>query len=55
LGRTQLGVALNIYNLFNRTNYDAKSVVGLLGSPVFGQALAAHPKRQVEIGLRFRF
>ena len=48
-------LVLNVYNLFNRTNLHPGSVQQSQQSKLFGQALAALPKRQVEVGIRARF
>ncbi|MGH9489365.1 MAG: TonB-dependent receptor domain-containing protein [Terriglobales bacterium] len=41
------------FNLFNHVNFS--SYDGVLGSPLFGQPLAAGPARRMEAGLWFRF
>jgi outer membrane receptor protein involved in Fe transport len=51
----QVALVTNIYNLFNRTNLDPRSVAGTLGSPLFAQARGALAKRQIEVGLQARF
>jgi outer membrane receptor protein involved in Fe transport len=55
VGRANLGIILNVYNLLNRTNLNASSVVESIQSQVFGQALTALPRRQAEIGMEVRF
>ncbi len=55
VGSSELGIRLNVYNLLNRTNLSPYSVIGNLQSPSFGLALAALPRRQVELGLEARF
>ncbi|MEN8375357.1 MAG: TonB-dependent receptor [Gemmatimonadota bacterium] len=51
-GRARIGLALNVYNLFNTTNGLPNSVPTIVGSPLFGQAAAAFPGRQLELGVR---
>jgi len=55
VGAGQFALTFNIYNLFNRTNYDAKSIVGNLQSDLFGQPLAALSKRQIELGIQAKY
>lgn len=55
IDRARAGVVFNVYNLFNRTNFDPASYVGHLASPLFGQPTAAFPRRQVELGLQAAF
>jgi hypothetical protein len=50
-----VALVANVYNLFNRTNLDPRSVVGTLASPLLGRARSALAKRQVEVGLQARF
>ena len=54
-GRAQIGIIANVYNLFNNTNLIPTSVNVNLLAPTFGQALAAFPKRQVEVGVQVRY
>ncbi|MCH7717066.1 MAG: hypothetical protein IH876_13110 [Gemmatimonadetes bacterium] len=45
----------NVYNVLNTTNLDPESVVAnLQAGALFGQALAARPKRQIELGVQIR-
>jgi len=55
IGRGELELRLNVYNLTNRTNLLPESVIGDQRSQLFGQPLAAARKRQAEIGLSARF
>jgi Carboxypeptidase regulatory-like domain/TonB dependent receptor-like, beta-barrel len=54
IGASQVSIVANVYNLLNRSNLLPNSVVGVVSSPQFGQALGAHAKRQVEVGLFVR-
>ena len=55
VGRRNIGLMLNIYNVFNTTNLDPESVVAnLQAGDLLGQALAALPKRQIELGVQIR-
>lgn len=55
IDRARAGVAFNVYNLFNRTNFDPASYDGHIASAQFGQPTAAFPRRQVELGLQAAF
>ncbi len=48
-----LQVRLEIYNVFNWTNFDLPD--NFLGSPTFGQILSAGAPRRVQVGARFVF
>jgi hypothetical protein len=48
-----VSASLEAFNLLNRTNY--VGFVGNLSSPFFGRAVASHPARRLQAGLRFRF
>lgn len=54
-GRARMELQVNLYNLFNTTNGDPSSVRNNIQSPLFGQALAAFPGRQMEVGLQARW
>jgi hypothetical protein len=54
-GAARFGLAINVYNLFNTTNGVPSSVQNIIGLPNFGQARAAYPGRQVEMGLQVRW
>jgi hypothetical protein len=53
-GDRRLSVMANVYNLFNTTNLDSESVTRSRLSPSFGTAVAALPKRQIELGVQIR-
>jgi outer membrane receptor protein involved in Fe transport len=53
--RGEVGLVANVYNLFNRTNYDARSVVINQQAASFGEPLGAYPKRQVEVGVELKY
>ena len=53
--RGQVGVIFNLYNIFNATNLNPVSVNVNMLSPTFGQALAAFPGRQAELGVQVRY
>jgi outer membrane receptor protein involved in Fe transport len=55
VGDADVGITFNVYNLFNRTNLTSTSVMENIQSSLYGEALAAHPKRQGEIGMQVRF
>lgn len=44
---------LDIFNVFNRVN--RTSIVGVLGSSLFGQAVAARQPRTIQLSARYRF
>jgi hypothetical protein len=48
-----LRLALDAFNALNRVNYSR--VVGNLSSPFFGQPIAAHPARKVQLSLQIKF
>ena len=55
LGSRNIGLMFNVYNVLNTTNLDPESVVAnLQAGALFGQALAARPKRQIELGVQIR-
>jgi outer membrane receptor protein involved in Fe transport len=53
-GLLQVGVQVNVYNLFSTTNGDPAFVQNIPRLPGFGQSLVAYPRRQVELGLQIR-
>lgn len=55
VGGARLRVQANVYNLLNRTNLNPSSVVNTLSSPLFGAAVTALTRRQVEIGTQLAF
>jgi hypothetical protein len=48
-----LTVSLNSFNVFNHPNY--VTYIGALGSPLFGQPVAANPPRRTQLNLEFKF
>ncbi len=54
-GPQQIALVANVYNIFNTTNLDPESVIGVLEAQLFGQAVAAFPKRQGEVGVQVAF
>lgn len=54
-GSIRTTVELNAYNLFNHVNGMPSSVQNVVGAPRFGEALAAFPARQLEVGLRMEW
>ncbi len=52
-GRRSVTLYLQAYNAFNRVN--PSSYVGILSSPLFGQAIAASPPRRFEAGANLSF
>jgi len=66
LGRGELELMLEVFNLFNTTNYDVGSVVNNefivdpqtfrpVPNPEFGIYTATHPPREIQLGLRYSF
>lgn len=55
LGRVETGLVLNIYNVFNHTNFDPSSYNGNMQSGQFGEPTSAFPRRQLELGLQAAF
>ena len=51
LGRGALQIRLELFNLFNWTNFDLPD--NFLGSPTFGQILSAGAPRRMQLGLRY--
>jgi outer membrane receptor protein involved in Fe transport len=51
-GGGRVAIMANVYNLFNRTNLAPTSLNRNLLSPSFGEALAALPKRQLELSVQ---
>lgn len=49
----ELEARINVFNVTNRTNFAAVDVI--VGSPTFGEASGAFPRRQVEIGVQARY
>lgn len=52
-GRRNVSLYLQAYNVLNRVN--PSSYVGIISSPLFGQAIAAAPARRFEIGANLSF
>jgi hypothetical protein len=44
---------LDVFNVFNRVN--RTSIVGVLSSPLFGQAVGARQPRAIQLSARYRF
>ena len=66
LGRGELELMLEVFNLFNTTNYDVGSVVNnelivdpqtfqVVPNPEFGAYTATLPPREIQLGLRYSF
>jgi hypothetical protein len=55
VGGAKVRVQANVYNLLNRTNLNPSSVVTTVDSPLFGTAVTAFARRQVEIGTQLSF
>ncbi len=53
VGDTRLQLRLEVFNLFNRTNYDLPDA--FLGSPTFGRILSAGAPRRVQLGVKALF
>jgi len=51
-GGRDVGLMLNIYNALNTTNFDPEFVT--VWGDTLGEALAAHAKRQIELGVQVR-
>ena len=52
-GRRNVSLYLQAYNVLNRVN--PSSYVGIMTSPLFGQAVAASPPRRFEVGANLSF
>jgi hypothetical protein len=52
-GRRNVSLYLQAYNVLNRVN--PSSYVGIVTSPLFGQAVAASPPRRFEVGANLSF
>jgi hypothetical protein len=52
-GGTRLELRWEVFNLFNRTNFDVPSRV--FGTPNFGRIFSAQPARQMQFGIKFIF
>jgi len=52
-GRRNVSVYLQAYNALNRVN--PSSYVGIVTSPLFGQAVSAAPPRRFEMGANLSF
>lgn len=48
-----INVGLSAFNILNHTNY--MNYIGSIRSPLFGQATAALPGRQLQFGIRYEF
>ena len=53
LDRGQLQVRIELYNVFNWTNFGLPD--NFLGSPTFGQVLSAGAPRRVQVGVKWLF
>ena len=53
VGDARLQLRLEVFNLFNRTNYDLPDA--FLGSPTFGRILSAGAPRRVQLGVKALF
>lgn len=53
VGRTQLGLQADVFNLFNRVNLNNPEMN--INSNNYGRIASAGPPRQVQIGIRFEF
>ena len=51
--RGALQIRLEVFNVFNRTNFDLPD--NFFGSPTFGQILSAGAPRRVQIGVKFLY
>jgi hypothetical protein len=51
--RGALQIRLEVFNVFNRTNFDLPD--NFFGSPTFGQILSAGAPRRVQIGVKFTY
>ena len=49
----KLEIAADVFNLFNNVN--RQNFVGVVTSPVFGQAVGADPARRLQLSMRFAF
>ena len=49
----QVNVFANVFNAFNKTNFDRIS--GVLTSSRFGRPISAADPREIEVGMRFQF
>jgi hypothetical protein len=52
-GSKYLEVRADAFNTFNRVN--APNYIGVLSSPLFGQANSALPARQMQVSMKFSF
>ena len=52
-GRPQLEFRWEIFNLFNRANFDLPNRI--FGNPNFGRIFSAKNPREMQFGLRFAF
>jgi hypothetical protein len=48
-----LTVSLNSFNVFNHPNY--VTYIGVFGSPLFGQPVAANPRRRTQLNVELKF
>jgi hypothetical protein len=53
LGRNAFTIRLEVFNLFNWTNFDQPD--NFFGSPTFGQILSAGGPRRLQLGLKFDY
>ncbi len=51
--KVKIELDLDAFNALNRVNYEG--YVGNMSSPFFGRAVAAHPARRLQLGLRLQF
>jgi hypothetical protein len=52
-GSTKLGVQADVFNLFNRVNFNSPDVV--TSDAAYGKISSAGPPRQIQLGVRFEF
>ena len=52
-GNTKLGVQADVFNLFNRVNFNSPNVV--TSDAAYGKISSAGPPRQIQLGVRFEF
>ena len=52
-GNTKLGVQADVFNLFNRVNFNSPNVV--TSDAAYGKISSAGPPRQIQLGIRFEF
>jgi hypothetical protein len=52
-GNTKIGVQADVFNIFNRVNFNAPNVV--TSDAAYGKISGAGPPRQIQLGVRFEF